>query len=108
MREAKKHNLTVAAKSSLKAKSNNELASIIKFTSDSFLKSVEWKELRIKAFQCFDKKCMKCGYTKGRMNVDHIKPRKFFPELALTFSNLQILCSRCNKKKGNLNQDDFR
>jgi 5-methylcytosine-specific restriction endonuclease McrA len=47
---------------------------------------------------------MKCGCTPKdptKTNVDHIKPRRRYPELALEFSNLQILCNRCNKQKGN-------
>lgn len=35
------------------------------------------------------------------LNVDHIKPRKFFPHLALDINNLQVLCSDCNHGKGN-------
>lgn len=42
------------------------------------------------------------------MNVDHIKPRKTHPWLALAASNLQVLCHRCNHGKGNHNTTDFR
>ena len=42
------------------------------------------------------------------MNVDHIRPRKTHPELALAFENLQVLCGLCNKGKGNWCDDDMR
>ena len=52
---------------------------------------------------------MCCGKVPDHgINVDHIKPRKFFPELALDFDNLQILCGRCNKAKGNRHHTDYR
>lgn len=59
----------------------------------------------------YGRRCMKCGYASnkpGHISVDHIKPRMFFPELALDFENLQVLCGHCNRKKGNLNCKDYR
>jgi 5-methylcytosine-specific restriction endonuclease McrA len=35
------------------------------------------------------------------MHVDHIKPRRKYPHLALVFDNLQVLCHDCNHGKGN-------
>lgn len=55
--------------------------------------------------------CQSCGATPESgavMNVDHIKPRKIYPELALTESNLQVLCHECNHGKGNWDMTDFR
>ena len=43
-----------------------------------------------------------------RIHVDHIKPRKLFPHLALDVNNLQILCHECNHGKGNWDQTDWR
>jgi 5-methylcytosine-specific restriction endonuclease McrA len=43
-----------------------------------------------------------------RINVDHIKPRKLFPHLALSLDNLQTLCSPCNHGKGNWDMTDWR
>ena len=44
---------------------------------------------------------VKLFQKKTPCNIDHIKPRKFFPELALDILNLQLLCAKCNKRKGN-------
>ncbi len=79
--------------------------------SDPFLSSFEWRKLRLKALKIHGAKCQCCGATPGSgavMNVDHIKPRKKFPELALDINNLQILCADCNHGKGNWDQTDFR
>ena len=42
------------------------------------------------------------------MHVDHIKPRKLYPALALDVNNLQILCEVCNHGKGNWDMTDWR
>lgn len=42
------------------------------------------------------------------LNVDHVKPRKFYPELALDLDNLQVLCALCNHGKGNSDATDWR
>jgi 5-methylcytosine-specific restriction endonuclease McrA len=52
-----------------------------------------------------------CGATPEdglKMHVDHIKPRKHYPHLALEHSNLQVLCEVCNHGKGNWDQTDWR
>ena len=42
------------------------------------------------------------------LNVDHIKPRFLFPDLALRLDNLQVLCGDCNEGKGNWDMTDWR
>lgn len=79
--------------------------------SNEFLQSFEWRQLRMQAFLKYGRKCQCCGATPESgaiMNVDHIKPRKTHPELALTLNNLQILCHECNHGKGNWDQTDWR
>ncbi len=90
-------------------KSPNEIAADIRRTGDGFTHTTEWKSLRQEVLNRYGGRCMCCGHVpKTGINVDHIKPRKFFPELALDFNNLQVLCSRCNKEKGNKHHTDYR
>lgn len=70
----------------------------------------EWLEVRMKVFEAVGTVCMCCGATKENavMTVDHIKPRSKYPTLALSPSNLQVLCRECNKGKGNSSEMDYR
>lgn len=79
--------------------------------SDDFLQSYEWRRLRYKVIRDRGRRCECCGATPAdgvRMHVDHIRPRRLFPELALDESNLQVLCEACNHGKGNWDQTDWR
>ena len=74
----------------------------------AFLSSFEWKQIRFKVLQKYGRRCQCCGAspsTGAVMNVDHIKPRRKFPHLALDIKNLQVLCSECNHGKGNQTAD---
>lgn len=76
-----------------------------------FLASFEWKATRMMAIKKYGPVCQCCGAspkTGAVINVDHIKPRKLFPHLALDLANLQVLCSDCNHGKGNWDQTDWR
>lgn len=78
--------------------------------SAAFLESFEWRQLRFQTLKKFGRKCQCCGATPSTgavMNVDHIKPRRRFPELALDPDNLQVLCHECNHGKSN-DIADFR
>lgn len=80
-------------------------------TSPEFLSTYEWRRVRMVALKKYGPKCQCCGAspaTGAVMNVDHIKPRRVFPELALEVSNLQILCNECNHGKGNWDMTDWR
>lgn len=84
--------------------SSNDVAENLRKNSDGFLCSNEWKTLRKQALDKYGMVCIKCGRDNSRMfpiNVDHVKPRKFYPELSLDINNLQPLCGPCNKRKGN-------
>lgn len=83
---------------------NNEIASVVYTNSDYFTRSQQWQKLRVAAIEKYGTKCRKCGSYPTRskpLNIDHILPRKYFPELALDINNLQPLCAPCNKSKGN-------
>lgn len=78
---------------------------------DAFLESFEWRKIRMQVLIRDGARCACCGATRqdGRqMHVDHIKPRKLHPELALEPKNLQVLCDVCNHGKGNWDQTDWR
>ncbi len=66
------------------------------------------RSMRFKVLEAGGRRCALCGITsKDRaLDVDHIVPHsKGGPS---TFENLQILCSKCNRSKGNRSQTDFR
>jgi uncharacterized protein YdaU (DUF1376 family) len=91
-----------------------EIAKAARKTKDNrkvFLQSYEWRVTRMQAILKYGQKCMACGATPESgavINVDHIKPRKTHPELALDLDNLQVLCSDCNHGKGNWDCTDWR
>ena len=53
-------------------------------------------------------RCALCGVTKKErpLDVDHIIPRSKGGKNV--YENLQILCSKCNRSKGNKDKTDFR
>lgn len=49
-------------------------------------------------------KCVRCGAEnswKNALQVQHIKSKAYFPELAYEMSNLMTLCFNCHKKTKN-------
>jgi len=78
--------------------------------SDEFLQSWAWTNLRYRVLKAYGRQCQCCGAKPPAvvLHVDHIKPRSLYPELALEFDNLQVLCHDCNKGKSNKFEDDFR
>lgn len=79
--------------------------------SPDFLSSYAWRAVRMQALKTHGAVCMCCGDNPKNgavMNVDHIKPRRTHPELALKLDNLQILCGACNHGKGNWDDTDWR
>jgi len=80
-------------------------------TADEFLSSFQWRKVRMQALLRHGATCQCCGSspkTGSVMNVDHVKPRKLFPALALDINNLQVLCHECNHGKGNWDMTDWR
>ncbi len=76
-----------------------------------FYERREWVELRYRVLRNFGYTCMSCNASResgAELHVDHIKPISRFPELALTESNLQVLCRLCNLGKSNHFDDDLR
>lgn len=79
-----------------------------KSKKDLFHMSPEWLTLRYHVLRMYGRVCMCCGKTRGEMHVDHIKPRSRYPQLALVFDNLQVLCKECNFGKSNKDETDYR
>lgn len=79
--------------------------------SDEFLRSFEWRRVRMQVLLRDGARCSCCGRTAVDgvvINVDHIKNRKSHPHLALDPQNLQVLCGDCNHGKGNKFSTDWR
>lgn len=80
-------------------------------TTDAFYQSREWWQARYRALKRSNQSCELCGATKESgaiLQVDHIKPRSRFPNLALDLANLQVLCRDCNMGKGAWDTTDWR
>lgn len=94
-----------------KKKPDFKCGPVLNLMADDFLSTYEWRVLRMKVIKKYGAKCQCCGAspeTGAVINVDHIKPRKRFPNLALDESNLQVLCDACNQGKSNWDQTDWR
>lgn len=92
-------------------KGNTLYIKTIDANAPEFLFSYAWRVLRLKIIKKYGAVCQCCGAspsTGAVINVDHIKPRKFYPELALDENNLQVLCHDCNHGKGNWDSTDWR
>jgi diadenosine tetraphosphate (Ap4A) HIT family hydrolase len=65
-------------------------------------------DLRYQVLAESDRRCALCGATEKQrpLDVDHIIPRSLGGRNDK--SNLQVLCSRCNRAKGNRDRRDFR
>jgi 5-methylcytosine-specific restriction endonuclease McrA len=109
--EASVKAIPIAKQSRAKKPSLVKAINGVSVASVDFLNTYEWRVVRMQALKKYGPVCMCCGDSPKNgavMNVDHIKPRKLFPELALDLTNLQILCSPCNHGKGNWDQTDWR
>lgn len=49
----------------------------------------------------------KIRFTLKR-HIDHIKPKKHYPELEFLYTNLQVLCQPCNAHKSAYDGDDWK
>lgn len=111
IQKLKRKALKISISAKMAGMSDNDIANSIRVASREFLDSKEWKSLRLLAIDKYGLVCLCCGRSNSRkfpINIDHIKPRKLFPELALNIDNLQPLCGPCNKRKGNFDFTDYR
>lgn len=87
------------------------IASVLIALRPDFYELKQWRELRYQVLAKRGGKCECCGRSSKDgvvLHVDHIKPRKRFPHLALSFDNLQVLCADCNLGKGASDSTDWR
>lgn len=113
--------LTAALKASSKASASDglrvlrsawlEIKRKLAANNDEFLQSKAWKRLHLQAVQKHGRRCQWCGAspeTGAVLNVDHVLPRRLFPDLALRLDNLHVLCGDCNEGKDHWCMCDFR
>lgn len=62
-----------------------------------FERSPEWKRVREEFWSHNERVCSVCGGEADQ--IDHIKPKSRYPELALEMSNLRPICWPCNREK---------
>lgn len=73
-----------------------------KKTVDPFYKSAAWFKIRGRVLKRDGYRCVNCGGSvraKGAGRVDHILPRRKFPEQALHMPNLRTLCVKCDNAR---------
>ena len=79
---------------------------------NDFYSSKKWQSARYDALSLNDGCCSLCGRSRREhkiiLHVDHIKPKSQYPELALTISNLQVICEDCNIGKSNKDCIDWQ
>jgi hypothetical protein len=78
-----------------------------------FYQTKEWKKFRLvflegKELVCNICQCDLTAQDAPVLNVDHIKPLKYYWDLRTDLSNLQILCNDCNRHKGNYVGSDVK
>lgn len=56
------------------------------------------REWRLAVFERDNYTCVFCGKRGGKLQADHIKPFKEFPELRYELSNGRTLCVKCHRK----------
>ncbi len=75
----------------------SRLILLTKADNKTFYNSKEWRTVREIVLRQNNYRCTLCGFTsKKGMVVDHIKPRKKYPEFAFDIPNLRCLCNSCH------------
>jgi 5-methylcytosine-specific restriction endonuclease McrA len=78
------------------------LSRVYKRHSNAVTRTKRWKAVRFQALRRDGFKCVKCGATGCRLEVDHIKPVREAPELSYDLNNVQVLCVPCHSRKTRL------
>ncbi len=61
-------------------------------------RSSRYKAFRLSVLKRDNFTCQWCGIKGGYLEVDHIKPFAYFPELRFDINNCQTLCPNCHRK----------
>lgn len=72
-----------------------------------FYHTPEWHALRC-AHVAREPRCVRCGDTGSRLQVDHVKPLATHWHLRHAPGNLQTLCLRCHRHKWADDQRGYR
>lgn len=70
-------------------------------TLRDFYSSKEWKKIKNEFKKHMTQMCSVCC-SEDRLVVDHIRPVRYYWNERLNDSNLQMLCSDCNREKGSI------
>ncbi len=60
--------------------------------------SARYKAFRLSVLKRDNFTCQWCGIKGGYLEVDHIKPFAYFPELRFELSNARSLCPNCHRR----------
>lgn len=63
---------------------------------EQYMKSVEWKNLRMSIYAKRGRKCEKCGQDKGEIHAHHLTYERFTKELE---EDIMLLCRPCHEKE---------
>ncbi len=71
--------------------------SYLKSGLSKVLITAEYKAFKLNMFKRDKWTCVTCGYKGSKIQLDHIKPRCYFPELTFSEDNVRTLCIDCHK-----------
>jgi len=58
-----------------------------------------WQVLRMAVLERDGWACVDCGATRGRLEIDHVKPVRARPDLAFDPANCAARCTPCHTRK---------
>lgn len=60
----------------------------------------DWQAIRAYVLERDKHACVRCGEHESQLQVDHMLPKKEYPQYELDANNLQTLCLHCHQAKG--------
>ena len=77
-----------------KAKHAKDFSSLSKAARAFNYNNPEWRKIKTKVLK-IQPYCTYCG-SRDNLQVHHIKPVRYYPELMYSESNLMVLCRQCH------------